>query len=49
MPTAQLLGILIAIAVIWVVLKVMKVAFKLIVLVIGLLVVVGVLYFLFAR
>ena len=49
MPTAQLLGILIAIAVIWIVLKVMKVALKLIVLVIGLLVVAGLLYFLFAR
>jgi hypothetical protein len=49
MPTAQLLGILIAIIVIWIVLKVMKVALKLIVLVIGFLVVAGLLYFLFAR
>ncbi len=50
MPTGQeLLGILIAIAVIWIVLKVMKVAIKLIVFVIGLLLVAGLLYFLFAR
>lgn len=49
MPTAQeLLGILIAIAVIWIVLKMMKVAVKLIVFVIGLLLA-GLLYYLFAR
>ncbi len=45
MPTAQeLLGILIAIAVIWIVLKMMKVAVKLIVFVIGLLLA-GLLYY----
>ena len=49
MPTAQLLGILIAIVVIWFVLKMMKVAFKLILFVIGLLLAAGVLYFLFGR
>ena len=50
MPTGQeLLGILVAIAVIWVVLKVMKVAIKLIIFVIGLLLAAGLLYFLFAR
>ena len=50
MPTAQeLLGILIAIVVIWFVLKMMKVAIKLIVFVIGLLLAAGVLYYLFMR
>ena len=50
MPTAQeLLGILIAVVVIWFVLELMKVAIKLILFVIGLLLVAGVLYFLFAR
>ena len=50
MPTAQeLLGILIAIAVIWIVLKVMKVAIKLILFFIGVLLAAGVLYFLLAR
>jgi hypothetical protein len=50
MPTGQeLLGILIAIAVIWIVLKMMKVAIKLIVFVIGLLLAAGLFYFLFAR
>ena len=50
MPTAQeLLGILVAIVVIWFVLKMMKVAIKLIVFVIGLLLAAGLLYFLFAR
>ena len=50
MPTAQeLLGILIAVVVIWVVLKMMKVAIKLIVFVIGLLLAAGLLYILFAR
>ena len=50
MPTAQeLLGILIAVFVIWFVLKMMKVAIKLILFVIGLLLAAGLLYFLFAR
>jgi hypothetical protein len=50
MPTAQeLLGILIAVLVIWFVLKMMKVAIKLIVFVIGLLLAAGLLYYLFAR
>ena len=50
MPTAQeLLGILIAVLVIWFVLKMMKVALKLIVFLIGLLLAAGLLYFLFAR
>jgi hypothetical protein len=50
MPAAQeLIGILIAIVVIWFVLKMMKVAIKLIVFVIGLLLVAGLFYFLFAR
>ena len=50
MPTAQeLLGILIAVLVIWFVLKMMKVAIKLIMFVIGLLLAAGLLYFLFAR
>ncbi len=50
MPTGQeLIGILVAIAVIWVVLKVAKVAIKLILFIIGLIVAAGVLYFLFAR
>jgi hypothetical protein len=50
MPTAQeLLGILIAVLVIWFVLKMMKVAIKLILFVIGLLLAAGLLYFLFAR
>ena len=50
MPTAQeLIGILIAIVVIWFVLKMMKVAIKLILFVIGLLLAAGLLYFLFAR
>ena len=50
MPAAQeLIGILIAIVVIWFVLKMMKVAIKLILFVIGLLLVAGLFYFLFAR
>lgn len=50
MPTGQeLIGILVAIAVIWVILKVAKVAIKLILVIIGLIVAAGVLYFLFAR
>jgi hypothetical protein len=50
MPTAQeLLGILIVIAVIWIVLKMMKVAIRLILFVIGLLVAAGLVYFLFMR
>jgi hypothetical protein len=50
MPTSQeLLGILIAIAVIWIVLKVMKVAIRLIFFVIGLLLVGGLVYYLFMR
>ena len=50
MPTSQeLLGILIAIAVIWIVLKVMKVAIRLIFFVIGLLLVGGLIYYLFMR
>jgi len=50
MPTPQeLLGILIAIVVIWIVLKVMKVAVRLIFFVIGLLLVGGLIYYLFMR
>jgi hypothetical protein len=50
MPTAQeLIGILIAVLVIWFILKMMKVAIKLIIFVIGLLLAAGLLYFLFAR
>ena len=50
MPTPQeLLGILIAIVVIWIVLKVMKVAVRLIFFVIGLLLVGGLFYYLFMR
>ena len=50
MPTGQeLLGLLIAIAVIWLILKMMKVAIRSILFVIGLLLVLGLLYFLFAR
>ena len=50
MPTAQeLLGILIAIAVIWIILKMAKVAIRLIFFVISLLLVIGVLYNVFAR
>jgi len=50
MPTAQeLLGILIAVLVIWFVLKMMKVAIKLILFVVGLLLAAGLVYFLFAR
>jgi hypothetical protein len=43
------LGILIAIAVIWIVLKMMKVAIRLIFFVIGLLLVGGLIYYLFMR
>ena len=50
MPISQeLLGILIAIAVIWIVLKVMKVAIRLIFFVIGLLLAGGLIYYLFMR
>lgn len=50
MPTGQeLIGILIAIAVIWFVLKVAKVAIKLILFIITLLLAAGLLYYLFAR
>ena len=50
MPTAQeLIGILVVIAVIWIVLKMAKVAIKLILFIITLLVAAGVLYYLFAR
>lgn len=50
MPGPQeLLGILIVIAVIWFVLKVARVALRLIVFFIGLIVLLGVLYFVFVR
>ncbi len=50
MPSLQeLLGILIAIAVIWVLLKMAKVAIRLILFVIGLLLILGVLYYVFMR
>ena len=50
MPAAQeLLGILVAVIVIWIILKVAKVAIKLILFIITLLLVAGVLYYLFAR
>ena len=50
MPTAQeLIGILVVIAVIWIVLKMAKVAIKLILFIITILVAAGVLYYLFAR
>jgi len=50
MPTAQeLLGILAVIVVIWIVLKVAKVAIRLILFVISLLLAAGLLYYLFAR
>ena len=50
MPTAQeLLGILVAVLVIWFVLKMMKVAIKLIIFLIGLLLAAGLLYYLFMR
>lgn len=50
MPAAQeLLGILVAVIVIWIILKVAKVAIKLILFIITLLIAAGVLYYLFAR
>jgi hypothetical protein len=50
MPSpAELLGILIVVLVIWVVLKVARVAIRLIFFVIGLVLVVGVLYYVFLR
>ena len=49
MPLQEFLGILIAIAVIWIVLKMMKVAIRLIVFVIGLPLVAGLLYIFFSR
>ena len=49
MPLQEFLGILIAIAVIWIVLKMMKVAIRLILFVIGLLLVAGLLYIFFSR
>jgi len=45
----ELLGILIAIIVIWVVLKLAKVAIRLILFVIGVLLIAGVLYYVFMR
>jgi hypothetical protein len=45
----ELLGILIAIIVIWVVLKLAKVAIRLIIFVIGVLLIAGVLYYVFMR
>ena len=47
--THELIGILVAIFVIWLVLKVAKVAIKIIFLVIALLAAAGVIYFLFMR
>ena len=49
MPLQELLGILIAIAVIWVILKMMKVAIRLILFVIGLLLAAGLIYFFVMR
>ena len=49
MPLQELLGILIVIAVIWIVLKMMKVAIRLILFVIGLVLVAGAIYYLFMR
>jgi hypothetical protein len=50
MPGAhELIGILVAIFVIWIILKVAKVAIKFIILVIALLAAAGVVYFLFMR
>ena len=50
MPSLQeLLGILIAIIVIWFILKMARVAIRLIVFIVGLAIIVGVLYFVFVR
>jgi hypothetical protein len=50
MPSLQeLLGILIAIIVIWFILKMAKVAIKLIIFIIGLAIIAGALYFVFMR
>lgn len=50
MPAAQeLLGILIAIVVIWLILKMAKVAVKMILFIITLMVIIGALYYLFVR
>jgi hypothetical protein len=50
MPTGQeLLGILVAIVILWIILKVAKVAIRLILFFIGLVLVGGVLYFMFMR
>ena len=50
MPAAQeLLGIFVAIVVIWLILKMMKVAIKMILFIVTLLIVVGALYYLFMR
>ena len=50
MPSAQeLIGILIVVFVIWVFLKMAKVAIRLILFIIGLVLVIGVLYYVFVR
>lgn len=50
MPAAQeLIGILIAVFVIWVVLKMAKIAIKMIVFIIAILLIVGAMYYLFMR
>ena len=50
MPAAQeLLGIFVAIVVIWLILKMAKVAIKMILFIVTLLIVVGALYYLFMR
>jgi hypothetical protein len=50
MPAAQeLLGILIAIVVIWIVLKMAKIAIKMILFIIAVLLIVGTLYYMFMR
>ena len=49
MPGQEFLGILIAIVVIWFVLKLAKVAIKMIIFIIAVLLIVGALYYMFVR
>ncbi|HJW93874.1 MAG TPA: hypothetical protein VJ901_09665 [Thermoanaerobaculia bacterium] len=48
-PTAEIVGILIAIFAIWIVLKLAKIAFRLIVFIIGVLLILGAAYYVFMR